>query len=182
MHHITPLCKNSFHHTAAALLATDTCTGVVMRDPLREIREKQRSWEKLARTLIGTFRFRALSFRQTALAVLSRGRYHGFNESRHFERHGESSSCTRSCEGRDMAPPAIGFPEPVIVNSVGANVPHDTQPVARLRIRRPTHPCAGTHRYRVFCGQVLAGVGAGRAKLLLSRIPGANAAPIPAAP
>ena len=48
MHHITPLCKNSFHHNTAALLATDTYTGVVMRDPLREIREKQLSWEDSA--------------------------------------------------------------------------------------------------------------------------------------
>ena len=70
MHHITPLCKNSFHHNTAALLATDTYTGVVVRRPLREIREKQRSWEKLARTRpvrpgcgtcrAGTYRYRGI--------------------------------------------------------------------------------------------------------------------------
>ena len=71
MHHITPLCKNSFHHNTAALLATDTYTGVVMRDPLREIREKQHSWENLARTRpvrpgcgtrrAGTYRYRGIN-------------------------------------------------------------------------------------------------------------------------
>ncbi len=89
-----------------------------MGSPLREIQEKRHNFAKLTRTLIGTFRSMRLSFRQTALAVPSTGRYHDSNESRHFERHGESSSCTRSCEGRDMTEPAIGFPEKVIVNSV----------------------------------------------------------------